>query len=127
MLLHKIIALICCILLILCILLLWKNKFAGNKVLLKITSFHQIYAFLLLVLALIHGILAGNNPAMFSGKIAWMILLLIILFAYIIKQNKPKLEKNPYGIIYYFCRISNFTYYSCNYSIKKEDYFKKVL
>ncbi|WRK52464.1 hypothetical protein SD457_19185 [Coprobacillaceae bacterium CR2/5/TPMF4] len=45
MLLHKIIALICCILLILCILPLWKNKFAGNKVLLKITSFHQIYAF----------------------------------------------------------------------------------
>lgn len=93
MLLHKIIALICCILLILCILLFWKNKFAGNKVLLKITSFHQIYAFLLLVLALIHGILAGNNPAMFSGKIAWMILLLIILFAYIIKQNKPRWKK----------------------------------
>ena len=84
MLLHKIIALICCILLILCILPLWKNKFAGNKVLLKITSFHQIYAFLLLVLALVHGILAGNNPAMFSGKIAWMILLL---------KNKPRWKK----------------------------------
>lgn len=93
MILDKIVALICCILLILCILPFWKNTYASNKFLVKISSFHQIYAFLLLILALIHGILAGNNPAMFSGKIAWAILLLIILFAFMIKQNKFKWKK----------------------------------
>ena len=46
-----------------------------------ITKYHSIYAWLLLILSLIHGFLAEKTSASISGKIVWMILLLLIVFA----------------------------------------------
>lgn len=90
---NHLLALICLLLVILCLLPLLKNHFTNNRIITKVCKHHQLYAFLLVVMALVHGIIAGNNPAMISGKIAWVVLILIIVLAYLIKQNKPKWKK----------------------------------
>ena len=54
-------------------------KFRFLKV---ITKYHSIYAWLLLILSLIHGLLAEKTSASISGKMVWMILLLLIVFAF---------------------------------------------
>ena len=56
------------------------------KFLKSITKYHAVYAWLLLILSLIHGFLAENTSASISGKIVWMILLLLIVFAYFKKK-----------------------------------------
>lgn len=40
---------------------------------------HTFYAVLILPLALAHGILAGKAPGMISGKIVWMLILILII------------------------------------------------
>ena len=35
----------------------------------------------LLVIGLMHGIMAGKNPGMISGKLVWMVLLVLLLAA----------------------------------------------
>lgn len=69
------------ILLILCILApLRKNGAArGNHILQMVLKPHTIYGILLLVTSLVHGILSGNNPAMMSGKLAWLCLLILLI------------------------------------------------
>lgn len=47
----------------------------------RLTSFHTAFAILLLITGLLHGILAGNGTAMITGKIAWMLLLILALLA----------------------------------------------
>lgn len=43
---------------------------------------HKAYAVLLLLTALAHGITAGKNPGMMSGKTAWLITLLLVIFSF---------------------------------------------
>ena len=52
-----------------------------------------IYAWLLLILSLIHGLLAEKTSASISGKMVWMILLLLIVFAYFRKKMPPSVWK----------------------------------
>ena len=52
----------------------------------SITKYHSVYAWLLLILSLVHGFLAEKTSASISGKIVWMILLLLIVFAYLRKK-----------------------------------------
>ena len=49
------------------------QKIKGLRILLKP---HVLYGWLLLVIGLMHGIMAGKNPGMISGKLAWLVLLL---------------------------------------------------
>ena len=42
---------------------------------------HVCYAIALTVCALLHGLMANDAPAMLSGKIAWIALMLLILSA----------------------------------------------
>lgn len=52
----------------------------------SITKYHSVYAWLLLILSLVHGFLAEKTSASISGKIVWLILLLLIVFAYLRKK-----------------------------------------
>ncbi|MFQ6793043.1 MAG: hypothetical protein ACLRT4_09685 [Thomasclavelia sp.] len=90
---YKIITLICLILLVLCFLPLFKRYFNNQKIANNNQAYHQLYAWLLLAFSLLHGILAAKSAAMISGKIAWFILFLIIIFAYLIKQSKSSWKK----------------------------------
>ena len=59
----------------------------------SITKYHSVYAWLLLILSLVHGFLAENTSASISGKIVWMILLLLIVFAYFRKKCRLRYGK----------------------------------
>ena len=65
-------------------------KFRFLKV---ITRYYSIYAWLLLILSLIHGLLEEKTSASISGKMVWMILLLLIVFAYFMKKMPPSVWK----------------------------------
>lgn len=54
------------------------QKIKGLRILLKP---HVLYGWLLLVIGLMHGIMAGKNPGMISGKLVWMVLLVLLLAA----------------------------------------------
>ena len=54
------------------------QKIKGLRILLKP---HVLYGWLLLVIGLMHGIMAGKNPGMISGKLVWMVLLVLLLVA----------------------------------------------
>ena len=54
------------------------QKIKGLRILLKP---HVLYGWLLLVIGLMHGIMAGKNPGMISGKLGWMGLLVLLLAA----------------------------------------------
>ena len=56
-------------------------------------KYYSIYAWLLLILSLIHGLLAEKTSASISGKMVWMILLLLIVFAYFRKKMPPSVWK----------------------------------
>lgn len=81
------------ILLILCMLAPLKKRIRRTEhpFLYQILSHHSGYAIAMLLLSLFHGILAGNKPGMLSGKIAWMLLLILIILAY------PK-QRTTHGI-----------------------------
>ena len=71
------------ILLILCIMApLRKSRMARKHRLLQaVIKPHTIYGILLLVTSLVHGILSENKPAMISGKLAWLCLLILLIFS----------------------------------------------
>lgn len=71
------------ILLILCIMAPFRKSGAarGHQMLQAVLKPHTIYGILLLVTSLVHGILSGNNPAMMSGKPAWLCLLILLIFS----------------------------------------------
>lgn len=54
------------------------QKIKGLRILLKP---HVLYGWLLLLIGLMHGIMAGKNPGMISGKLVWMVLLVLLLAA----------------------------------------------
>ena len=93
--------LVCLILVLLCMLaaaqkrLLLKPKSFFKKA----VCFHDGYAYLLLVLALVHGILSGKSAAMMSGKVAWMILLILIIFALIQKKFRFAWMKKAHVVL----------------------------
>ncbi len=58
-----------------------------------ITKYHSVYAWLLLILSLVHGFLAEQSAASISGKIVWILLLLCIVFAYVKKKMSPSVWK----------------------------------
>lgn len=72
-------------------------KFRFLKV---ITRYHSIYAWLLLILSLIHGLLAEKTSASISGKMVWMILLLLIVFAYFRKKDACLLYGKQYIFLF---------------------------
>lgn len=51
-------------------------------------KYHVCYGWLLLAVSLAHGILAGKQLGMISGKLIWMLLLLLILGAYLKRYLK---------------------------------------
>ena len=58
----------------------------------SVTKYHSVYAWLLLILSLVHGFLAKTSASI-SGKIVWLILLLLIVFAYFRKKMPPSVWK----------------------------------
>jgi len=57
------------------------QKIKGLRILLKPHVFYGWVVPLLLVIGLMHGIMAGKNPGMISGKLVWMVLLVLLLVA----------------------------------------------
>ena len=53
---------------------------------------HVLCGVALAVLALLHGLLANDTPAILSGKIAWIALMLLLLSA-----TPKSLQKKPDG------------------------------
>ena len=45
----------------------------------RILGFHTLYGIVLLITGLSHGVLAGKGTAMMTGKLAWMVLLILTL------------------------------------------------
>lgn len=80
----NIITIICLILFLLCLVI------PMNK---KISRYHQPLAWILLIFSLIHGLTAAKNSAIITGKLAWLGLLVVIIFAYILKRNNLKWKK----------------------------------
>ena len=80
----NIITIICLILFLLCLVI------PMNK---KISRYHIPLAWSLLDFSIIHGILETKNTAMITGKLAWLSLLVVIIFAYILKRNNLKWKK----------------------------------
>lgn len=75
------------ILFLLCMMLpLRKTKCGRCRFFRAMVKPHTIYACLLAVTALAHGILSGKHPAMVSGKIAWMVLLILIITSFLKKK-----------------------------------------
>ena len=74
--LEKFLALVSVLLLILCTLAPLKRTGLAQKRpwIRHVTGFHTAYGIALLITGLIHGALAGNAPAMMTGKLAWMLL-----------------------------------------------------
>ncbi|HIY30538.1 MAG TPA: hypothetical protein H9776_02235 [Candidatus Mediterraneibacter intestinipullorum] len=79
--LEKILALISVLLLIFCMLAPLKRTELAQKHpwIRRLTGFHTAYGIFLLVTGLAHGVLAGKDPAMITGKLAWMLLLILTL------------------------------------------------
>lgn len=87
--LEKILALISAALLIFCILAPLKrtNLAFKHPWVKRLTGFHTVYGVLLLITRLAHGILAGKGPAMMTGKLAWMVLLILTLLTPLRKKT----------------------------------------
>ena len=86
--LEKALAFISLLLLILCALAPLKRtgltqKRPWNR---HVTGFHTAYGIALLITGLIHGVLAGSAPGMMTGKLAWM-LLLVLTFLTLVKKK----------------------------------------
>ena len=87
--LEKILALASVLLLILCMLAPLKRTELAQKHpwIRHVTGFHTAYGIVLLVTGLAHGILAGSGPAMMTGKLAWMLLLILTLLTLVRKKT----------------------------------------
>lgn len=82
--LSKILSSLSILLFLLCMLAPLRKSAAAAKykVIRTVLKPHTAYAILLLFTALIHGILAGKNAGMISGKIAWMLTLLLVIASF---------------------------------------------
>lgn len=90
MILEKLLAALSMVLLVVCMLApLRKLPFADRHPWVKkALRFHTLYGWLLLAAALAHGILAGKQPGMITGKLAWMALLLLLVLTLLRKRMK---------------------------------------
>ena len=88
---EKILSHLCILLLILCrIVPLRKTKTCQKcPFLRRLLKHHTIYGIFLFIFAFIHGILAGKQPGMITGKLAWLALFFLIILA-IPKKKIPK-------------------------------------
>lgn len=61
----------------------FRRRFAVKNwpLLSKALSFHAAYAVLFLCISFIHGISAGKQTGMLTGKLAWLFLLLLMILA----------------------------------------------
>ena len=84
-------ALVSLLLLLLCMGAARKNNKAGRKSpwLQKLLtgSGHGFCGIFLLLAGLAHGIAAGRRPGMISGKVAWMLLLVLVIFSLIARKR----------------------------------------
>lgn len=93
----RIFAVLSCILLLMCMLpslkkSTWLRK--GSPVR-KLSRRHALWGVLLLPVSFIHGILAGSRPGMLSGKTAWLLLFVLLLFCLFRKKmEKPLIWKS---------------------------------
>lgn len=89
---EKITALISLLMLIGCMLAPLKRSSAAQRHpwIRRFVGFHTVYGITLLVTGLVHGILAGHGTAMMTGKLAWMLLLLLTLLSPLKKWMKQK-------------------------------------
>lgn len=82
-------SLICLILCMFCFLEAFRKKIFFKKPFFQFLSkYHATFAWILCVLAILHGIEKGMQEATISGKITWMILLVLILSSLLKKQLK---------------------------------------
>lgn len=65
----------------------------------KLAGFHLFWGVLLLAAGIVHGILAGRKPAMGSGKLAWMVLVILIFLSVFRKKMKTKLWNQIHRIL----------------------------
>ena len=91
---EKITALISLFMLIGCMLAPLERSSAAQKHpwIRRFVGFHTVYGITLLVTGLVHGILAGHGTAMMTGKLAWMLLLLLTLLS----PFKKKMKQNTW-------------------------------
>lgn len=77
-------------LLLLCMLTpLRKSTAAQEHPSLKmLLEYHAVYGVLLLIVSLVHGILSGHKPAMMSGKMAWLCLLILFILSLLKKRMR---------------------------------------
>jgi len=92
MILERLLAAVSVLLLIGCMIApLKKTAFAQrNPWMKKIVGYHTLYGVVLLAAAFVHGILAGNKSGMVTGKLAWMVLLILILLTLFRKKMKTR-------------------------------------
>lgn len=84
-------SILCLVLCILCCLEAYRKKSFFQTTFGKfISKYHAALAWLLLVLSLVHGIMKGKHPAMMSGKLTWIILIILIITALPKKYLKNK-------------------------------------
>ena len=60
----------------------------------EVRKYHALYGFLLLAAGLAHGIMAGKQPGMISGKILWMFLAVLLLLSPWKKRKNSALWKS---------------------------------
>lgn len=91
---------ICLILCIFCFLEAFRKKAFFLKPFFQFLSkYHATFAWILCLLAILHGIEKGMHEAMISGKIAWMILLILILSSLLKKQLKSTIYLQIHRIL----------------------------
>lgn len=95
------------------------QKIKGLRILLKP---HVLYGWLLLVIGLMHGIMAGKNPGMISGKLVWMVLLVLLLAA-CLKSRMKCLDVSAQILICCFCSRNRISYCVCSDILKLQFLF----
>ena len=97
------------------------QKIKGLRILLKP---HVLYGWLLLVIGLMHGIMAGKNPGMISGKLVWMVLLVLLLAACLkSRMKKICLDVSAQILICCFCSRNRISYCVCSDILKLQFLF----
>ena len=96
------------LLIILCMLMPLKNEGIFQKIL----NYHKIYAILLFMTSLIHGLLAKFKPGGITGIISLLVLIILFFSAVFINRDSVKWRKFHLilSIIYTFIVIIHICY-----------------
>ncbi len=99
--LEKSLAFISVLLLILCMLAPLKRTALAQKNpwIRTVAGFHAAYGIVLLITGLAHGVLSGGGPAMISGKLAWMMLLILTCLTIFRKKIKQTLWRKIHIVL----------------------------